>query len=162
MRKLRRPRTTPRSELKSTAAASVFLPPDAAPAASGRLVTGGSRLSEGAIIHATLRARVLGINLLRLEATIEAAPAQLKKVNRLPPSLSSSARPWAEAPPRPRQRALREQGPETRPRQARVIGSRLNEALGFLDEGAASLAAATEHRPRAVAASPHLKATGSG
>ncbi len=161
MRKLRRPRPKPRSELNSTAAPSVSLPPHAAPAASGRLVTGGSRLSQGAIIHATIRARVLGINLLRLEATIEAAPAQLKKVNRLPPPLSSSARPWAET-PWPRQRALREQSPETRPRQVRVIGSRLNEALGFLDEGTASLAAATEHRPRAAAASPHLEASGSG
>ena len=133
----RRPQTRPR-DLNRAAAASVVLPPDAAPA-SGRLVTGGSRLSEGAIIHATIRARVLGINLLRLEATIDVAPAQLKQVNRLPPTLSPSARPWAETPPRQRQRALDEQGLKARPPQARVIGSRLTEALGYLDEGAASL-----------------------
>lgn len=153
MRNLRRPKTKPRSDVNSSAPAPVVLPPNAEPA-SGRLVTGGSRLSEGAIIHATIRARVLGITLLRLEATIEVAPAQLKQVNRLPPTLSPSARPWAETPPRQRQRALGEQGLNARPPQARVIGSRLNEALGYLDEGAATLAAVTEHRPRAAAASP--------
>ncbi len=131
-------------------------PPDAASAAAGTLVTGGSRLSEGAIILITLRARVLGINLLRLEATIEATPARLKKVkvNRLLPLPSSSARFRAQTLARHAPLALREHTPEARPPQARVIGSRLNEALGYLDEGAVTLAAVTEHRPRAAAASP--------
>lgn len=123
-----------------------ILPPDAASAAAGTLVTGGSRLSEGAIILITLRARVLGINLLRLEATIEATPARLKQVNRLLPSPSSSARVRAQTLARQAPRARREHTPEARLRQARVIGSRLNEALRLLAEGSASLAATTEHR----------------
>ncbi len=115
------------------------LSPDAA-TGYGTLVPGGSRLSQGTIIHGTIRARVLGVNLLWLEATIEAAPAQLKKVQRVLPPLSWSAQPRPETPPRPLA-ALSRQEP--------VIGNKLHEALAFLDEGAASLAAANEHRTAA-------------
>jgi hypothetical protein len=37
----------------------------------------GSRLSEGALVQASVRARLLGIPLLRLDATIALAPAAL-------------------------------------------------------------------------------------
>lgn len=134
-----RPRKTELSiGMKSHAAVPGRLPPDGTTAGHGTLVPGGSRLSKGTIIHGTIRARVLGVNLLWLDATIEAAPAQLKKTQRVLPPLSWSAQPRPETPPRP--------GPAALPRQERVIGNKLPEALAFLDEGAASLAAANEHR----------------
>ncbi|MGI8552922.1 MAG: hypothetical protein ACR2PL_19360, partial [Dehalococcoidia bacterium] len=89
--------------MKSHAAIPRRMPPGAA-AGYGTLVPGGSRLSEGTIIHGTVRARVLGVNLLWLEATIEAAPAQLKKEQRvLRPAQSrpeTPPRPGLAAPPR--------------------------------------------------------------
>lgn len=108
-------------------AAPSLLSSDTASAGYETLVIGGSRLSEGTIIHGTVRARLLGVNLLRLEATIEAAPARLTNVQHLVPTVGSFARPRAVA----------------LPGQARVVGSKLDEALGYLDEGAASLAAAS-------------------
>ncbi len=127
--------------MKRHAAAPRCLAPDVATAGYGTLVRGGSRLSEGTIIHGTIRARVLGVNLLWLEATIEAAPAQLTKAQRVLPPLSWSAQPRPETPPRPELTALIRQKP--------VIGNKLHEALAFLEEGAASLAAANEHRTAA-------------
>jgi hypothetical protein len=131
-------KTEGRTDLGSPAAAPRLSPPDTFPAAYRTLVAGGSRLSEGAIIHATLRARVLGVNLLKVDATIEAAPGQLQRVQRLVPLLGSSAR--------ARPQALPLQGLEAFPRQGRALGSKLDQALGLLDEGAASLAAAKEDR----------------
>ncbi len=131
MRKRSRRHAESHTDVGSTATAPRPLTPDADTAGYSALVTGGSRLSQGAIIHATVYARVLRVNLLRLDATIEAAPAQLNKVRRLVLSLGSSARP----------------GPEPLPRPRPVIGSSLDQALGLLNEGAASLAATKERRP---------------
>lgn len=131
MRKPQRRKTERHLDSSGPAAASIHKAQDAATAAYLKPVGEGARMSEGAIIHVTLRARVLGLRLLRLEATIEAAPAQPVKVQRLQPPVRSSTRPRSEA------FSL----------EGRVIGSRLDEALCFIDEGSASLAAANENRP---------------
>jgi hypothetical protein len=122
------------------AAASTVRPSDAGPLLHSTLVTGGSRLSEGTIIQASVRARVFGVRLLRLEARIEAAPARLEKTKHIVPTLNSSAQPCSETrsrrdPPVPTAPRLQ---PSTR--QGRVVGERLDEALGLLDEAAVSLA----------------------
>ena len=110
------------------------------------LVPGGSRLSEGAIIRATVRARVFGLNLIRLEARIEAAPAQLQRIERLlRPQISSAPVGPAPRPPQGLGRSVNQlQRPGPAPTQ--VVGSRLNEAMDLLNQGAASLAAANENR----------------
>lgn len=40
-------------------------------------VDGGRRLSEGSVVQASVRARLLGIPLLRLDATVLLAPARV-------------------------------------------------------------------------------------
>jgi hypothetical protein len=135
---LQRPRAT---DPRTSAAASVVLPSDAARLPHSTLVTGGSRLSEGTIIQASVRARVFGIHLLRLEARIEAAPARLEKTQHILSSLTSSARPWSVARSRRDPPALTAPRLQSSTRQGRVVGERLDEALGLLDEAAVSLAA---------------------
>lgn len=136
---------------RSQAAAAVPLVAAAGdrPGVQSELITGGSRLSEGAIIHATVRARVFGVKLLRLEASVHAAPAQLRKVDRLLSVMDSTA-PGREV------AARRPTGPPAELRMSAgdraAIGTRLDEALVLLDEGAASLAAVTAPHPP-----PHLR-----
>lgn len=96
----------------------------------------GRRLSEGAVIHASVLGRVMGVRLLRLEATLVATPAaSVAQPRPLLPALPSRAAPRARAVSAPN----------------RVIGSSLGEALSFIDESAASLAAAKQAAPRAAA-----------
>jgi hypothetical protein len=107
------------------------------------LVTGGSRLSEGTIIHAAVQAQVLGVNLVRLEARIEAAPAQLAEGQRRPPALDVSTGATAPAPPD----QYAEYGRHLPPAGEPVTGSRLVQAVDLLRQGAASLAAPGELPP---------------
>jgi hypothetical protein len=69
------------------------------------------RLSEGALVEASVRARVLGIPLLKLHATVVLVPAA--------PTVPSSAAPRS---------------------RARAAGGGLVEAVRSLDEGAELLA----------------------
>jgi hypothetical protein len=48
-----------------------------APAALTTTVGRGGRLSEGALVQASVRARLLGIPLLRIDATVVLAPATI-------------------------------------------------------------------------------------
>jgi hypothetical protein len=121
-------------------------PSEVDPSTYGAVVTGGSRLSAGAIIHATVWARVFGLNLVRLEARIEATPAQLKKVERVLPSLNPSAVPFSPTRSGRKRESYAERGLPFPPRQEQIIGRRLHEALDLLNEGAASLAAAGQHQ----------------
>jgi hypothetical protein len=134
---LQRPRAT---DPRTSAAASMVLPSHAARLPHSTLVTGGSRLSEGTIIQASVRARVFGIHLLRIEARIEAAPARLEKTEHILPSLNSSAQPWSETRSRRDPPAPTAPRPQPSTRQGRVVGERLDEALGLLEEAAVSLA----------------------
>ena len=146
MRKQNRRKPGRGADLSNPAAPPRLLPPDADTGSYGSLIIGGSHLSAGTVIHATVRARVLGFNLLRLEAIVEAAPAQLTKLQQLLAPPGGSARPH-EMPARQELKALSGQRFKPLPKQERAIGSKLNEALSYLNEGAASLAAANEHRP---------------
>lgn len=98
----------------------------ALPTVMAGLGAGGRRLSEGAVIQVSARARLMGVRLLRLEATIVASPAATEKRQR--PDATSRA--W----PRPAPLAV----PEG------VIGSKLGEAICVLDEGAVRLAGTQE------------------
>jgi hypothetical protein len=83
----------------------------------------GRRLSEGALVEASVRARVLGIPLLRLEATVALVPAEF--ANPSPATRGPPARPSARssgAPP------------------AGSANGGLAEAVRSINEGAAVLA----------------------
>jgi hypothetical protein len=83
----------------------------------------GRRLSEGALVEASVRARVLGIPLLRLEATVALVPAEF-----------ATPSPATRGPPA---------RPSARSSGARPAGSAnggLAEAVRSINEGAAVLA----------------------
>ena len=77
----------------------------------------GKRLSEGALVEASVRARLLGIPLLKLEATIVVVPAGL-----------------TPAPPAGREAAAR------RSRRSHAAGRDLAEAVRNIDEATRTLA----------------------
>lgn len=83
---------------------------------------GRRRLSEGALVEASLVARLLGVRLLKLDATVALAPAEVRAVP-APPARRSSVPP---APP---------------PGRA-APGRRLPEAVRTIGAAAESLAAA--------------------
>ena len=56
---------------------AVQAPGTLAPAALTAAVDPGRRLSEGALVQASVRARLLGIPLLRLDATVVLMPAAI-------------------------------------------------------------------------------------
>lgn len=142
MLKLPRPRATPLIASAESGITTILTPHEGLNT-RGTLDAGGSRLSEGAIIHVVARVQVFGLNLVRLEARIDAAPARLRKVERLLPSFHpSAARPTTRSDRDPERSG--EQGWHLPPKREPVIGSRLGEALDLLSEGAASLAAASE------------------
>ncbi len=125
----------------------MIVPSRAGAVTYGALVTGGSRLSEGAIIHAAVDAQLLGLKVLRLEARIEATPAQLERLERLPPSpkAASAAQPTARSHPKPQRYGERRR--HLRPGREPIIGSRLKEAMDLLTEGAESLTTAANNKP---------------
>ena len=146
---MRRPR---RRQVKSPneshdAELAIILPSGTRPVPYGALVTGGSRLSEGAIIHAAVAAQLLGLKVLRLEARIEATPAQLERLERLPPSpeAASAAQPAARSHPKPQRYGDRTR--HLRAAREPIIGSRLKEAMDLLAEGAEGLATAGDNKP---------------
>jgi hypothetical protein len=75
------------------------------------------RLSEGALVEASVRARLLGIPLLKLEATIVLVPAEL-----------------TAAPP------ARRDAPARRSRRSDAAGRGLAEAVRSIDDAARTLA----------------------
>ena len=97
------------------------LAPIVLPAAPGR----GKRLSEGALVEASVRARLLGIPLLKLDATVVIVPAEL---------------PGRPSPPReqPARKSARPSGVPTR--RSASAGHGLAAAVRSLNEGAALLA----------------------
>jgi hypothetical protein len=99
----------------------VKLAPIVLPAAPGR----GKRLSEGALVEASVRARLLGIPLLKLDATVVIVPSEL-------PGRSSPPR------ERPARKSARPSGVPTR--HSAPAGHGLAEAVRSLNEGAALLA----------------------
>ena len=88
----------------------------------------GRSLSDGVVVEASVLGRVFGIRLLRLEATVVLSPAELTGV---------AARPRA-APLPVRSTSVVRRG---------AIGSDLANAARYIDEGAATLAAARNGRP---------------
>ena len=82
----------------------------------------GRRLSDGALVEASIRARLLGIPLLRLDATVVLAPAEI------------TAR--SSAPDEP----LRMRSVGVPPTHSGVAGRSLAEAVRSINEGAEVLA----------------------
>ena len=93
----------------------------AAPVAAGR------SLSDGVVVEASVLGRVFGVRLLRLEATVVLSPAEL---------VETAARPRAAPVPVRATSVVR-----------RGIGTGLADAARYIDEGAATLAAARNGRP---------------
>jgi hypothetical protein len=85
------------------------------------------RLSEGVVVEASILARLLGIRLLRLDATVVVVPAAVTA----PPSGPRDRQRLASAP--------RAGVPRTR---SGAAGHRLADAVRSIDEGAAILAEA--------------------
>ena len=85
----------------------------------------GRRLSEGALVQASVRARVLGIPLLKLEATVVLAPAAV------------AAAPSAALQP-PTRTSARSSG--VPPARSGATGHGLAEAVRSINEGAELLA----------------------
>ncbi|MDW5594134.1 hypothetical protein VSS74_07300 [Conexibacter stalactiti] len=97
------------------------------------------RLSEGVALKASVIARLLGIRLLTLDATVLVAPAEIAAATTVPPPSRSSPLP-----------ALPSPSPSPSPRTAarsRPVGDGLREAERCIEEGAASLAAARSVAP---------------
>ena len=86
-----------------------------------------SRLSEGGVVEASVRARLLGIRLLTLEANVVIAPAEVTV-------------PWAGSND-PSHRSP-ERSSSVPPARSGAIGGGLAEAVRSIDEGAALLAEA--------------------
>ncbi len=84
------------------------------------------RLSDGVLVEASLLARVMGIRLLTIDATLALVPADIT-------TSSSAALPPARA-SRP--------GPVVTPGRSRVAGHGLAEAVRNINEGAELLAEA--------------------
>jgi hypothetical protein len=82
------------------------------------------RLSDGVLVEACLRARLMGIPLLKVEATVVLAPAGLREPTSPPPELPS----------RTSARSSRAASTRSAP------GQGLAEAIRRIDEGAALLA----------------------
>ena len=85
----------------------------------------GTRLSEGALVEARVRGRVLGIPLLKIDALVALVPASPTSVVR-GPSQASSVGPMLST----RNGSMRLEAP----------GSALSEAIQSLDEAAGLLA----------------------
>jgi hypothetical protein len=83
------------------------------------------RLSEGALVEASVVARVLGVRLLRLEATVVLAPADVTATRSPAPPARTLGRVVA-----------------ARPAPSRPTGHRLDDAVRSLEEGAKLLAQA--------------------
>ena len=84
------------------------------------------RLSEGALVEASVRARLLGIPLLRLDATIVLVPAGLRSSSPAPHRAGAPARTPART--------------SGVPARSDAAGSGLAEAVRSLDEAAKVLA----------------------
>jgi hypothetical protein len=82
----------------------------------------GRRLSDGALVEASIRARLLGIPLLRLEATVVLVPAEI-----------TAPSPAPDEPAR-----MRSLG--SPPTRSGVAGRSLAEAVRSINEGAEVLA----------------------
>jgi len=87
----------------------------------------GKRLSDGVLVEGCLRARLIGIPILKVEATIVLAPAGLTTPNSAPRDLPFRSR-------------ARSSGPA--PARSRLPGQELAEAVRELNEGAELLAEA--------------------
>lgn len=93
------------------------------------------RLSEGVALKASVIARLLGMRLLTLDATVLVAPAEITATTTVP---SSSPPPSLPLPP-----AL----PHRPAGRSRPVGDGLREAARDIEAGAASLAAARAGAP---------------
>lgn len=94
--------------------------------ASALTFSRGSRLSEGALVEARLRGKLLGIPLLKIDALVAIVPADSA------PASSTPRAPLAE----------RTLSSRNRPRKHETPGSALAEAVRSLDQAAELLAEA--------------------
>jgi hypothetical protein len=86
--------------------------------------------TDGLLVEASIVARLLGIRLLRLDATVAVVPADV-------PARPSSARASPAAPPRP----------AVPPTQSGAMGRGLADAVRSINEGAELLAEARRNGP---------------
>jgi hypothetical protein len=113
------------------------------PAVATTIPRSGSRLSGGLVSEASVTARLLGIRLLTLDATIVIAPAEFAG----PPPRQRSEDGVIDADAALGPRAVERSSARALPRagttaRASRVGSGLAEAARCIDESAASLAAA--------------------
>jgi hypothetical protein len=94
--------------------------------ASALTFSRGRHLSEGALVEARVRARVLGIPLLKIDALVALVPAKSTSVPSAPPP------PLVE----------RTSSPRNRPRRLDAPGSALADAVRSVDEAGDLLAEA--------------------
>lgn len=123
------------NDSKSSARGTALAVKTAAPVGLTAVPDRKRRLSDGFLVEASILARVLGIRLLTLDATVVLVPADVTAPSSEPPDLpeSRTARSLDSAPARPSGLAVG---------QAGAVGSGLADAVRSINEGAALLAEA--------------------